>query len=264
MILEIYIKGSRKGEKLSMNNYPKTKPGKAKVQQFVAGILLMSWLVLGNVSIGVASTASSMLKIQGDRITGILKQVPLRTVLNQLQEELAIKYVVSHEELDKPVSGNFTGELVTKSLTKILASWDYALQVNQKGRVQQIFVVAKVGPMEFEKNKENALKSPMTVFPKNITTRQPIQTKSNPQALLFRTEVTSNVEVDSQAGAIMVSAMPMESSEDLPPMITQSVQGQKMSFQPSANFMQTIPASAFAPMDVFPVSEVAPMEFIGG
>ena len=143
MCSEVCYAGSRKGEKWPMTNYPSAKPGQKKIKRFVAGILLLSWLVFGNGGLGLASEAHSLLQIQGDRITGALNQVPLRTVLEQLQEKLAIEYVVPGEELDKSVSANLAREPVIKALSKILASWDYALQVDQQGKVHQIFVVGR-------------------------------------------------------------------------------------------------------------------------
>ncbi len=239
-----------------MSNYLSAKPGKEKVQRIFAGILLLSWLVLGNGGLGVASTTPALLHIQGDRITGVLSQVPLRTVLEQLHEKLAIKYVVLGEELDKPVSANLSGEPVTTSLSKILASWDYALQLDQQGRVQQIFVVAKMGAMEAEKSVGKTSKSPMNTFPRKVTRSEPILKTSKPQVLLPGARINSN----SKEGS-MVSPMSIGSSEKLRPMVIQPSQGRSMKIQPSSNSMEIIPAEGYPPMDVLPVSEEAQREF---
>jgi len=242
-----------------MSNYPNVNPGQEKIRWVFAGILLLSWLVLGNGGLGVASETHSLLQIQGDRITGVLSQVPLRTVLEQLQEKLAIEYVVPGEELDKPVSANLAGEPVTKALSKILASWDYALQVDQEGRVHQIFVVAKNGTIENEKNPVKTSESKMAAFPRKMTRSESILRTPETQVLLPGTEMTSNPERDA-----MVSPMFIVPSEELRPMVIQPSQGGPMSIQPSSNFMQVIPASGYPPMDILPVSEEARRHFMEG
>ena len=260
MYSEVCYAGSRKGEKWAMGNYLSAKPGQKKIKRLVAGILLLSWLVVGNGALGVASEAHSQLQFQGDRITGVLSQVPLRTVLEELQEKLAIEYVVPEEELDKPVSANLAGEPVIKALSKILASWDYALQVDQQGRVHQIFVVAKTaktGPIEIEKNAVKTSESKMADFPEKMTRSEPTPRTPKTQVLLPGTEMASNPEREA-----MVSPMFIEPSEKFRPMIIQPSQGGPMSLQPSSSFMQVIPASGYPPMDILPVSEDARMEFI--
>jgi len=242
-----------------MSNYPSAKPSQEKIQRLVAGILLFSWLVLGNGGIGVASETHSLLQIQGDRITGVLSQVPLRTVLEQLQQKLAIEYVVPEEELDKPVSANLADEPVGKALSKILASWDYALQVNQQGRVHQIFVVAKMGLIDIEKNAVKTAESKMADFPRKMTRSEPILKTPKTRTLLAETAMTSNPE-----GVAMGSPMFMGSSENLRPMVLQPPQGGSMRIQPSSNFMPMIPASGYPPMEIHPVSEDAQRAFKEG
>jgi len=242
-----------------MSNYPSAKPGQEKIQRLVAGILLLSWLVLGNGGPAIASETHSLLQIQGDRITGVLSQVPLRMVLEQLQEKLAIEYVVPGEELDKPVSANLADEPVIKALSKILASWDYALQVDQQGRVHQIFVVAKMSLIETEKNAVKASESKVADFPKKMTRSEPILKTSKTRALLSETEMTSKSE-----GVVMGSPMFLGSSENLRPMFLQPPKGGPMPIQPSSNFMPLIPASAYLPMEIHPVSEEAQRAFKEG
>jgi hypothetical protein len=242
-----------------MSNYPSANSSQEKIKRLFAGILLLSWLVLGNGGFGVASETHSLLQIQGDRITGVLSQVPLRTVLEQLQEKLAIEYVVPGEELDKPVSANLAGEPVSKALSKILASWDYALQVDQQGRVHRIFVVAKMGTIEIEKNTVKTSESKMATFPRKMTRSEPILMTPKTGTLPSGTEMTSNPERDA-----MVSPMFVVPSEKLRPMVIQSPQAGAMYVQPSSDVMQVIPASGYPPMDVLPVSEDAGKGFFEG
>ena len=236
-----------------MNNYTSAKRGQKKSKQLVAGILLLSWLVLGSAGIGVASETPSLLQFQGDRITGVLNHVSLRTVLEQFREKLAIEYVVPREELDKPVSANLGGEPVTKALSKILASWDYALQVDHQGRVHQIFVVTKNGTIKNEKNPVKTSESKVAALPKNMTRSEPILLTSKTRVLLPEVEMTSNPERDAMASL---------SSEKLPPMVIQPSQTGPMSIQTSSTFMQVIPASGYPPMEILPVSEEARREFM--
>ena len=240
-----------------MNNDPSEKPFSEKFQRLLAGILLLSWLVLGNGSLGIASETHSLLQIQGDRITGVLTQVPLRTVLEQLHEKLAIEYDVPKEELDKLVSANLAGEPVIKALSKILGSWDYALQIDEQGRVHQIFVVAKIGPIEIGKNAVKTSKSKMAVFPK--TKNESILTTPKAKVLLPEKEITSLPERDAKSSSKFFAT-----SGNLRPMVIQPSQGGPMSVQPSSNFMQVIPASGYPPMDILPVSEDARREFMEG
>ena len=238
-----------------MNNYTSAKRRPKKSNQLVAGILLLSWLVLGSAGIGVASEAPSLLQFQGDRITGVLNHVPLRTVLEQFREKLAIEYVVPREELDKPVSVFLADESESKALSKILASWDYALQVDHQGRVHQIFLVAKNGTIKNEKNPVKTSESKMAALPKNMTRSESILLTSKARVLRSETEMTANSASDA-----MVSL----SSKKLPPMVIQASQSGPMSIQSSSNFMQVIPASGYPPMDIFPVSEDVRREFMEG
>jgi type II secretory pathway component GspD/PulD (secretin) len=240
MYPEVCYAGFRKGEKWLMSNNSIASQGQEKIQRLVVGILLLSLLVLGTGGLGVASDTHSLLQIQGDRITGALNQVPLRTVLEQLQEKLAIEYVVPGEELDKPVSANLAGEPVIKTLSKILASWDYALQVDQQGKVHKIFVVGpKMGPMGIEKNEVKTSEAKMALPPER--------------------EMASSPEKD-----VMGSPMDIVLSEQLPPMVIQPPQGGEMIIQPSSDIMEVIPASGYQPMEILPASEDAQMEFIEG
>jgi len=244
-----------------MSNYPSASSGQEKILRLVAGMLLLSWLVLGNGGLGEASETQSLLQIQRDRITGVLTQVPLGKVLEQLQEKLAIEYVVPGEELDKPVSANLTGESVIKTLSKILVSWDYAFQVDQQGKVNKIFVVDKMRPIEIEENAVKISEPKMAAFPENenMTRSEPILRMPKSQILLPGTKMTSNPERDA-----MPSPMFIEPLEELRPMGIQPSQDGPMGIQPSSNFMPVIPASGYPPMDILPVSEDAQREFLEG
>ena len=228
-----------------------------KFQRFLTGIFLLICLVAGNGGYGIASETHSHVQIQGDRITGVLIQVPLRRVLDQLHEKLAVEYDVPEKELDKLVSVNLVGETVSNALTKVLSSWDYALRVDQKGRVHQIFVAAKIGPFETRKNAEKTSESQMAIFPRKMMESEPIYKTSNPNILLSRAEIPSQPEKDAISTLNFLGT-----SEKIRPMVIQSSPRTPMSIQSSSNFMQVIPASGYPPMDILPVSEDALREFI--
>lgn len=242
-----------------MSNYLSGKPGKKKTQRIVAGIVFLSVLVLGSGALAIASTTHSMLQVQGDRITGVLKQVSLRMVLEQLQEKLAIEYLVPGKELDKLVSGNFSDESVPKALSKILASWDYALKVDQQGRVQQIFVLAKIRTIAIKEDTGKASESVMAVFAGKVMKSEPSLGTQEAQVVLPERAVTVKPEE-----GVPVSPMFVGSSNKLRPMIIQSPHGRTMRIQPASSLMQVIPASGYLPMDFLPVSEDVRLEFMKG
>ncbi len=241
-----------------MSNDRTASPGQKKIQRLVSGILLLSWLILGNGGVGVASETPFRLQIQGDRITGVLNHIPLRTVLEKLKQKLAIEYVVPEEELDRLVSANFTGEPVIKALSKILTTWDYALQVDQERGVHQIFVVAKAEPIEIERNVEKRSESQVATYPRIMAGSEAILETSKKQVSLPAAASTSNTEKDT--------AVPMDvlAPETLPQMFIQPPQGGSMIIQPSSNSMGVIPAPGYAPMDILPASENAQMDFLEG
>ena len=241
-----------------MGNYPRANPKQEKIQLLVAVISLCSCLVLGNGGYGVASEPPPLLQIQGERITGVLNQVPLRTVLAQLQQKLSIEYVVPRGELDKPVSANLTGDPVVKALSKILASWDYALQQDHQGKVHQIFVVAKIGLIEAEKNTVKAFESKMATLPRKMPRSESVLSLPKTQALLPEAELTSGSEKDPTVSPMVIEP------DNIPPMVIQPSQSGPMPIQPSSNFMQVIPASGYSKMDILPVSEEAGREFLEG
>ena len=250
-----------------MSNYFSASSGQENTKRIVAGILLFIVLALGHGGIGIASEAHSLLQIQKDRITGVLTQVPLRAVLEQLQEKLGIESVVPEEELDRLISANLTGEPVIKSLSKILALWDYAVQVDPEGRVYKIFVVAKAEPIEIEENEVKASESNPAIFTGKMAGSGLVPEASTSRPLLPGGERTANLEavhVPNPERDLMASPMDIVPSEELPQMAIQPTQAETMIIQPSSDFMQVIPASAYPPMEILPVSEDVRMEFIEG
>ena len=242
-----------------MSNYPSVKPGGRSPSRVVAGLLFLSWLFLGNGSLGLASETRSQLKIEGDSITGALIQVPLHSVLEELNEKLGIEFEVPKQELDKLVSANLNGESVSKSLSKILSSWDHAFQVNGQGRVQQIFVVSKILPTEIQKNTLGTSGSSMAIFAKAKAKNESPIMAPNPGISILQAEKPSNPEN-------VVKSFPNfgKTPETILPMPIQQPVVSAMNIQSSSNFMQIIPASGYPPMEILPVSDEAQREFIVG
>ena len=121
----------------------------------VVGVFFVSLSLVGNDGVGLASRVNSPLQIHHESVTGSVMQSPLRSILDQFQEQLGIAYQAPKEELEERVSVDLQGESLPQALAKILAPWDYALTRDPAGRVQEIFVVRKIPTGEPE---EKAIK----------------------------------------------------------------------------------------------------------
>lgn len=118
---------------------------KKPIARVVALVLFLGslWLV-GHGGVGLASTVSGPLQIDHKSVSGTLTHVPLQIILDQFHKQLGIDYKASKAELEKPVSVVLHQESVEEALAIILAQWDYALQADATGHIQQIFVVRKI------------------------------------------------------------------------------------------------------------------------
>jgi len=115
------------------------------------GLFLANWGIEGPEGQSWAAQGSGPLTIEQARVSGTVSQVPLRVVLDQLQEQLGIAYTAAPEDLAKPVSVVLHQVSVPQALEKLLATWDYALQRDHTGRIRQLFVVKKNPVGEAEK-----------------------------------------------------------------------------------------------------------------
>ncbi len=69
------------------------RSGQRILSRWKSGLVLVALLLLvGLRGGGVALAPEVPLQVEGDRLTGHLSQVTLRTVLEQLQKQLGIKY----------------------------------------------------------------------------------------------------------------------------------------------------------------------------
>src|SRR5918994_4425776 len=121
-------------------------------QKFVSKWLSKMGLMIILFSMGLgggwASTSEVPLQLEGDRLTGHLSQVSLRTVLEQLRKQLGITYEAPAEELDKIISIDLQQAPILPALAKSLAPWDYAFTVNSAGHLQFLYVTPKAPPAE--------------------------------------------------------------------------------------------------------------------
>ena len=108
------------------------------------GMFLVGLSIVGNDGVGLASTVNGPLQIHQESVTGRVLQLPLRSILDQFQEQLGIAYQAPEEELEERVSFDLQGESLPQALAKILAPWDYALSIDPAGRLREIFVVRKI------------------------------------------------------------------------------------------------------------------------
>jgi hypothetical protein len=116
---------------------------------WIKGLVLLSFLLLpGYRGDTLASTVEVPLQVEGDRLTGHLSQVTLRTVLEELQKQLGITYEAPAGELDKVISVDLQQDPILPALAKILAPWDYAFTVNAAGHLQFLYVTSKAPPAE--------------------------------------------------------------------------------------------------------------------
>ena len=140
------------------------------------GVFLVSLSLVGNDGVGLASRVNGPLQIHQESVTGRVWQLPLRSILDQFQEQLGIAYQAPKEELEERVSVDLQGESLPQALAKILAPWDYALTRDPAGRVQEIFVVRKIPTGEPE---EKAIKT------ENDRSAAPHSSRSNKRGRAF-------------------------------------------------------------------------------
>jgi len=245
------------------------------MSRLINGLVLVAFLLLGTlIGQGMALTPEVPLHVEGDRLTGHLSQVTLRTVLEQLQKQLGVTYEAPVEELDKVISVDLQQDKILPALAKILAPWDYAFTVNAAGHVQFLYVTPKAPPGAAVSETRN---------PADVGSSQPLgetDLSSDRQREPGQDEVDTpsflshegGADVNSSPSASSFSSSPGESHglsdplvgvpmdiQPVPegttmPMVPAS-SGSGMQVTPPANLpdMPIIPATAYPPMDIEPV-----------
>jgi hypothetical protein len=94
---------------LGLNMSLKTTFKKTNVL-LVVGVFFVSLSFVGHGGFGLASMVNGPLQIHQEGVTGRVLQLPLRSILDQFQEQLGIAYQAPKEELEERVSIDLQGE----------------------------------------------------------------------------------------------------------------------------------------------------------
>ena len=252
--------------------------------KLINGLVLLTFLVLGVYRGEVlASTLEVSLQVEGDRLTGNLSQVTLRTVLEQLQKQLGITYEAPAGELDKVISVDLQQDPILPALAKILAPWDYAFTVNAAGHLQFLYVTSKAPPAEaVPETSESPDGIPSNTLDETgfSSLRQSDDGKEAGDADPYLSherefdprESSSSSGFESPSGEmsgsrapVAVVPMPVQPVPDgtTMPMLPSSG-GSGMNVTPPANppDMPIIPSTAYPPMDIQPVPDYLQEEML--
>lgn len=237
-----------------------------------AARLMMFILMCGGIGTGMAlaggmpggapaSESGSQLSVKAGRLTGRLTQVTLRTVLEQLEKQLNIRYVVPDEALDTRVSLMVNNEPIAEALAKMLAPWDYAFSLDAGGNITTLYIMAKELP-------ETTLADARSSGGKSENTgRNGRELLSHGRSGLKRSMRTSNqlekadslFQQSGQEKEEMIAANPWASlavqMEIMPP-----APGATMPvFPPEEKDMRLIPVDRSQSMEIVPPAAYSPM-----
>lgn len=209
---------------------------------------------------GLALTPELSLQVEGDRLTGHFSQVPLRTVLEQLQKQLGIAYEVPVGELDKVISVDLQQDPILPALAKILAPWDYAFTMNAGGHVQFLYVTPKAPPGDAASGTRN----PPDVGPSNALAETEFSRgqQRNPEREAGGDTASSLFhEPDAM---VSPSGSALSSSPGWSPGLRGPTAGGPMSIQPvpAGTTMPMVPASSGNGMQVTPPANSPNMPII--
>lgn len=251
------------------------RSGQKIPSRWMNGLVLAALLLLvGLRGGGLALTPEVPLQIEGDRLTGHLSQVTLRTVLEQLQKQLGIKYEAPVEELNKVISVDLQQDKILPALAKILSQWDYAFTVNAAGHLQFLYVTPKASPAEAvsearspsEDGSSNALgeadfRSDRQAEPVQEELDAPsflsqdgeADANFSPSASSFSSSPEGGSDVRTPVVGVPMDIQPVPAGTTMPMIPASS--GSGMQVTPSANSpdMPIIPATAYPPMEIEPV-----------
>ena len=227
------------------------------MSRLINGLVLVTFLLLvGLRGGGVAMTPEVPLQVEGDRLTGHLSQVTLRTVLEQLQKQLGITYEAPVEELDKVISVDLQQDKILPALAKILAPWDYAFTVNAAGHLQFLYVTAKAPPGEVGSETRN---------PSDVGSSNALGETDFSSAQQREVDTPSFQSHDGEPGAnLSPSDSSFSSSSGESPGLRGPVVGVPMDIQPvpAGTTMPMVPASSGSGMQVTPPANSPDMPII--
>ena len=232
------------------------------LSRWISGLVLVALLLLvGLRGGGVAMTTEGALQVEGDRLTGHLSQVTLRTVLEQLQKQLGIKYEAPVEELNKVISVDLQQDKILPALAKILAPWDYAFTVNAAGRLQFLYITPKAPPGEAVSETRN----PSEVGTSNALGESGFSSDRQMEPVQEEVDIPSfpSHEGDPDAN-FSLSGSSFSSSPGESPGLRAPVVGVPMDIQPvpAGTTMPMVPASIGSGMQVTPPANSPDMPII--
>ena len=243
---------------------------KQGMPRWINGLVLVVFLLLGTlVGQGMALTPEGPLHVEGDRLTGHLSQVTLRTVLEQLQKELGIKYEAPVEELNKVISVDLQQDKILPALAKILAQWDYAFTVNAAGRLQFLYVTPKAPPREALSETRN----PTDVGSSDVLGESGLSSDRQMEPVQEEMDTRSFLSHEGESGDNFPPASSSFSSPEESPGLRAPVVGVPMDIQPvpagttmpmvppsSGSGMQVTPPTNSPDMPIIPATAYPPME----
>ncbi|WNM59877.1 hypothetical protein [Candidatus Nitrospira allomarina] len=247
---------------------------KQGMPKWMRELVLMVFLIFGALmGQGMALSPEVPIQVEGDRLTGHLSQVTLRSVLEQLQKQLGIKYEAPGEELNRVISVDLQQDKILPALAKILAQWDYAFTVNAAGRLQYLYVTAKAPPKEAVSETRNptdvdssdvlgvsGLSSDRQMDPgqEEMDTRsflsQEGETGDNfsPASSSFSSSGESS-GLRAPVVGVPMDIQPVPAGTTMPMVPPSSASGMQVTPPANSPDMPIIPATAYPPMEIEPV-----------
>jgi len=240
----------------------------------VCGGILLSVIMLGMTGWVLASTPLGGLHVDSGRLTGQLTQVTLRTVLNQLHDQLGIDYVAPDAELGKVISVTLQKEPLAKALSKILAPWDYAFRLDAAGNIKTLYVTAKVSPeasLDDTIAKGGRLPSHEQKFIEgkrhgradhgsSMRRENRLNKKTSIPDLTTRERTGTNGEVFTNVAVTMEIRAPGPGISM--PILPANQKGMRVTPADRARVMEIIPPTAYPPMKIQPVPEHMKQEML--
>lgn len=245
------------------------------MSQWINGLVLVAFLLLAAlIGQGMALTPEGPLQVEGDRLTGHLSQVTLRTVLEQLQKQLGIKYEAPVEELNKIISVDLQQDKILPALAKILAPWDYAFTVNAAGRLQFLYVTPKAppGPVVSESRNPPDVGSSNALGESGLSSDRQMETVQeevdSPSFLSHEGEPNSNFSPSASSSSsspegspglrapvvgVPMDIQPVPAGTTMPMVPASSGSGMQVTPPANSPDMPIIPATAYPPMEIEPV-----------
>ncbi|MBA3611693.1 MAG: hypothetical protein H0W49_02005 [Nitrospirales bacterium] len=222
----------------------------------------------------LASDRQIPLYVDSGRLTGQLNQVPLRTVLGQLQKQLGLDYVAPDAELEKVISVRLQKEPLSRALSKILAHWDYAFTLNAAGNITTLHVMTKVSPelsladkMAKAKGLESPEQNANSLQKYGLADKGSDLERENQMNLnVFRSDRRTNGKGGSSGQVFATRNVAMEIRPPAPgasmPILPASSRDMLITQGGSARLMKIIPSAAFPPMNIQPVSKYMQQEML--